>query len=397
MNNNDYIRAAVKAAKTKKQECDIKNEDWTYLPGTEALKVNPDIIGYLAPELNSVMVTGTNGKTTTVNMISEMLSAENTENICNRIGTNLPNGIATALCLNCDDNYHAKIKCAVLECDEMHTLTCMPQVNPGIVVITNIYRDQFSRFQGEENAANDIVCAMKNTTPGICCIDEECRFIEKFTSIKGWKYSFFSVDGEDAVVDGEHYPLKLSIPGEYNRRNAAAAIAAVKAMGKLGENGLSAVSKMRPVFGRNEFICRDGVNIRMILAKNTAGWNVTLNTLSEICEHTIPRLYLVINDFAGDDRDHTWIVSNDYQPLFKYFDVIYLSGSCGDLVKKEILKKMPDCADRISSIETDKIIPKILSQKELCFIICSYSAMISLRNELAENGIVKPMWIREND
>ncbi len=396
MNNNDCIKAAVRAAKTKKQECDIKNDDWTYMPGNEALRIDPDIIGHLAPELNSIVVTGTNGKTTTVNMISKMLDAENTENICNKVGTNLSSGIATVMCLNCDDKYHARIKYAVLECDERYTLTCMPRINPKVVVITNIYRDQFSRFKGAENAANDIVCAMKNTTPGICCIDEECRFIEKFTSIKGWKYSFFSVDGEDAVVDGEHYPLKLSIPGEYNRRNAAAAIAAVKAMGKLGENGLSALAEMNPVFGRNELICGDGFNIRMILAKNTAGWNVTLGTLSELCKHIIPRLYLVINDFAGDDRDHTWIESNDYQPLFQYFDVIYLSGSCGDIVRKEMLKKAPNYADRICLIESDKIIPEILKQKELCFIICNYSAMISLRNELAENGIVKPMWICQN-
>lgn len=386
------MKAAVQAAKDIKKDCDIKGTNWTHVPGDAALAIDPEIIRHLGTDLHSVMITGTNGKTTTANMISAMLDAEGIDHACNRTGTNLSNGIATVMCLNCDENYNAKAAHAVLECDERYTLQCMPRVNPEVLVITNIFRDQYSRFHGEENAAADIISAMKNTAPAVCCIDSRCSFIDRFTEISGWRYVFFDVEDENVIVDGEKYPMQLSMPGKYNMRNAAAAIAAVKAMGMLSETGLLALRELQPVFGRGEHICGQGLDIRMMLAKNSAGWKAVTDSLSEICMDKISELYLVINDFDGDDKDHSWLFTNDYQQLFRYFEKIYLAGSCANIILNEISEKAGRQIGRVSTLKTESVIPAISEKKTPCFIICNYSAMIRLREELAAAGAVKQFW-----
>lgn len=383
---------AIQAAYAVKRKCDDSGSDWTCFPGLAAFREDSDLLRHTSAGVDVIVVTGTNGKTTTAGMISQMLSARGTKNACNRFGSNIENGLATALVLNRNENGAAKAKYAVLECDEKYSTVFMPQVSPKVLVITNIFDDQISRLHGEEKTAQAILSAMSAIPPAICCMDAKCHFIDRFTKIPGWNYCFFDADDEAAIVDGKRYPLSLAIPGRYNIRNAAAAIAVVKSLGLLNEACLNALSEIKPVFGRMEHIQKNGTDIRIMLAKNNAGWNVTMEYLTGLKKPPIPHLYLAINDFPGDDRDRTWIFTNDYSPLLTCFDRIHISGSCGKMIKDEIFDSLPDSDDRIDVVDIEDIIPTIIKEQQHCCIIGNYSAMMALRIELFKSGLADAPW-----
>ena len=426
---NEEIKKAIEAAKEIKRKCDEAGDDWTCLAGKKALEIEPDFFKKYTSDMNTVIVTGTNGKTTTTRMISEMLRAEGIENICNRVGANMQSGIATVLCLNTDENGEAIIRTAVLESDEFDNIRCMPPLHPKVFVITNLSEDhlsehvaekfvakslikaitdsgpelccmdkgchfsnlsedQLSEYVAEKLVAKLLIKAMTDSVPGVCCIDEECQFLDDLTSVEGWKYSFFSAEEDAAIVDGERFPLTLSIPGKYNMRNAAAAIAAVKAMGELHEAGIKALETLAPVFGRFEHITEQGMDITLLLAKNPVSWKVSIDYLSELTGEMIPELYLVADIEGGIS---CWF-ADDYAPLFEVFKTIYVSGDFGIRLREHIHATYEDKKDRVFYIKSEQIVPQILREKKRCYIVNSYNAMLHMRDRLISAGLAKPMW-----
>lgn len=110
-------------------------------PGKVALYVDPHIIADLAPKLErgSIMVVGTNGKTTVTNMLADALEADGRRVLCNRTGANLDSGIATTLLQGGTADW------GIFESDEMWLIKSMPQLQPRYVLLLNLFRDQLDR------------------------------------------------------------------------------------------------------------------------------------------------------------------------------------------------------------------------------------------------------------
>lgn len=119
----------------------------TSLPGAVALKICPQLLDILAPAYGQVVaVTGTNGKTTTANLIAHLLRSSGSSVINNHEGANMLSGVATALIRDCTLHGKARSQVAVLEVDEGSVGKVFPVVKPDLVVVTNYFRDQLDRY-----------------------------------------------------------------------------------------------------------------------------------------------------------------------------------------------------------------------------------------------------------
>lgn len=129
------------------------------LPGTVAMKIDPELLGTLGRMLDkSVVVTGTNGKTTTTNLIADAVAASRAITVCNRAGNNMEPGIVGALLES-----HGRIKhqgdtarIGVFECDELYTARVLPKLKPRFFVLLNLFRDQLDRC-GEIDHTQDVI------------------------------------------------------------------------------------------------------------------------------------------------------------------------------------------------------------------------------------------------
>ena len=117
----------------------------TYLPGFIAIKICPEFLSFIGKPETIVSVTGTNGKTTTVNLICDLLELSGRRVLHNKFGTNVNAGIAAALMLGCRLSGRSKYDIAVFETDERSVMRIYPFVQPTHIVITNLFRDSVMR------------------------------------------------------------------------------------------------------------------------------------------------------------------------------------------------------------------------------------------------------------
>ncbi len=115
------------------------------MPGVIATKLCPDVLGRLELPEHVIVVTGTNGKTTTSNLIADILTAAGEEPLVNRMGGNVTEGIVSTLIKGSTVGGKARSKYAVLELDERCSKFVFPYLTPEVLVVTNLYRDTFSR------------------------------------------------------------------------------------------------------------------------------------------------------------------------------------------------------------------------------------------------------------
>lgn len=134
------------------------------LPGTIALRIDPDLLTSLADSLAaSVVVTGTNGKTTTTNLIADALAASGRTVVCNRAGNNMEAGIAAAL-LEAPSGRAATGRVGVFECDELYTVRVLPKLKPSHFVLLNLFRDQLDRY-GEIDRTQQVIAEALASSP----------------------------------------------------------------------------------------------------------------------------------------------------------------------------------------------------------------------------------------
>ena len=147
---------ALLAAKLSILACKCIGRSGTSLSGKLAQKIDRDILAKLSKGCRIIMVTGTNGKTTTTKMISEILRVNGVEHITNRSGANLISGITSTFIRAVDMRGRCGIKTALLEVDEATVGKVTRWIKPDVMVVTNFFRDQLDRY-GELTAVVDKV------------------------------------------------------------------------------------------------------------------------------------------------------------------------------------------------------------------------------------------------
>ena len=136
---------ALAAAKLSIVALKITRHNGTNFPGVLALRICPDFIRYIGKPKRVIAVSGTNGKTTTCNMILDALTMDGKEVVNNRMGSNINSGIATSLIQNATLTGKCKLDMGVFEVDERSALRIFPYLKPDYMLITNLSRDSIMR------------------------------------------------------------------------------------------------------------------------------------------------------------------------------------------------------------------------------------------------------------
>ncbi|MBL1068128.1 MurT ligase domain-containing protein [Streptomyces sp. 7-21] len=312
--------------------------------GRIALKLDPDLLSRLAGHLDVVLVSATNGKTTTTRLIAEALRAGG-EVVSNALGANMPAGITSALSSGGNARY------GVLEVDEKYLAAVAREVSPKAIALLNLSRDQLDRaaetrmlaerwregLQGTKatliaNCDDPLVVWAASSSPNVVWVaagqewkDDawSCPSCGGVLSRPGdtWQCSSCGfgrpsptwVLSGDTVLDphGTAWPIQLQLPGRANKANATTAAAVAATFGVAPQIALQRMQSVTAVAGRYDVVSYQGRDIRLLLAKNPAGW---LETFSLIDPPPTP-VILSVNARSADGTDTSWLWDVDYTRL----------------------------------------------------------------------------------
>ena len=152
----------------------LLNRGGTALPGRVAQKIYPDLLSRLSGSVNTVAVTGTNGKTTCSRIIEEAFREAGLAFFANRSGANLMSGVLTEFVMNAGAFGQMKKKYAVIECDEAAARTVFGQLKPQVIVVTNLFRDQLDRYGEITHTLSNIREGIRNVPEAVLCLNADC-------------------------------------------------------------------------------------------------------------------------------------------------------------------------------------------------------------------------------
>ena len=166
----------------------------TAMPGRWALKVCPDLLELLAKDVNSVAITGTNGKTTSARMIEQAFSESGLNYFANRSGANLISGITTEFVMNASLTGRPRKEYAVIECDEAAARKVFSQLKPRVVVVTNLFRDQLDRYGEVTHTLENIRVAMQGAPEAVLCLNADCSLTASLADDLPNKVVYFGIN-----------------------------------------------------------------------------------------------------------------------------------------------------------------------------------------------------------
>ncbi len=317
----------------------------TSLPGAIALKLDPHLIRELAHALGkgSIIITATNGKTTTANMTANILASAGLAPVHNAAGANLAFGVATALMKN--GGTRAGEKIGLFEVDEAVVRNVVADLAPKVLAVGNIFRDQLDRFGEVDQTDRLISDGLRQLTPGarlvlnaddprVAALDKDVGPEPLYFGIEDQSYTqggeIGAQDSKDCLVCGGpltyshrffshlgHYScpacgfkrpvpqiqatdlelsleesrftlttpagdfkVTLAVPALYNIYNALMAISVSIAVGVDEAVSIAALADFKPAFGRLETIEIDGRRLRLMMITNPTGFNQAIATIN---------------------------------------------------------------------------------------------------------------------
>ena len=192
------------------------------LPGRIAMKIDPQLLSSLSGLVDqSVVITGTNGKTTTSNLIADAVAASGAAVVCNRAGNNMEPGVVGALLEARRDLKHAGTRrVGVFECDELYTVRVLPKLKPTYFVLLNLFRDQLDRY-GEIDHTQEVIAHALELSPATTLIynadDPLCASIAGRVPNKSVAFGIDGATGtESDRISDSRFCAKCNAPLEYD-------------------------------------------------------------------------------------------------------------------------------------------------------------------------------------
>src|SRR5258707_2241223 len=135
----------------------------TTLPGDVARAIDPDVLRKLSRDLKhgAIVITGTNGKTTTARLISWLLEGAGYSVVSNRAGANLIFGATAAALERAGANGKLEVDWGVYEIDEASLERAVDEIQPRAAIVLNLFRDQLDRYGELETVARRIEAALR--------------------------------------------------------------------------------------------------------------------------------------------------------------------------------------------------------------------------------------------
>ncbi|HEY7198504.1 MAG TPA: MurT ligase domain-containing protein, partial [Gaiellaceae bacterium] len=425
----------------------------TTLPGKLLWKVDPSAVDRLAARLprGAVLVSATNGKTTTTSMIAEILRPT-VALAHNSSGANLVSGVASTL-------MHARgAELGLFEVDEGALPEIARRVRPRALCLANLFRDQLDRYGELELIAErwrsavagldaDATVVVNVDDPLLASIARHRRGAlgygvddpsvarerlphaadSKYCVRCGEPYTYaaayvghlgdfrcpncddarprldvaarnvrlegLELSSFDLVAPAGTRRVEINLPGLYNVYNALAAASLALSLGCGLDEVQAGLGRFRAAFGRFERIAVGDRTVLMLLVKNPAGANEAIRT---IVAAEPPRIaVLALNDEIADGRDVSWIWDVDFEPLLEGLDTLVAGGGrAEELALRAKYGGLP--TERIEVVRPlgralDRGLELTPAGGELV-VLPTYTAMLALRKIAGERGLVRPYW-----
>lgn len=425
------------------------NHGGSALPGKVVETLDP---GFLARTLGKlphgvVLISGTNGKTTTTRMVASMLRDAGLRVFTNPTGSNFTRGVVAALVQEMPV-FGTKLDAdiAVLELDEAYAVHFVNQIKPRYSLLLNVMRDQLDRF-GEIDTTAKLLSNVAHATKRVVVLNREDPRISALSKdvLPSCKVKYFGLDESlrsmfptdddlhsdlgcdfngdsrnlphadvvlakvadnkaDFLIDGHRKTTSVKLRGVYNVFNAAAASTIVRAiladaakkdatLAKFDDDALmEAISRVTPAFGRGEVIEVNGAPVELVLVKNPIGFRLALASDKPANHDTM----IAICDEYADGRDMSWLWDVDFT-CFSGAGVACVSGTrAWDMALRLQYDKV---ASRNVNTDLEEDVKAFVNgdfssnAKNAKRIYCTYTAMLRVRATLGQIASVKDVGV----
>lgn len=375
---------SVLLCKMTKSALRLLGRGGTDFPGLIAMGLYHNVLGELSKGVTCIIVTGTNGKTTSARMIEQVLMDGGLSYFTNKSGANLITGITAEFATNATLSGKCTKDYALIECDEAAFKEVSTLVNARAVIVTNVFRDQLDRYGEVTHTLNNIKIGISHSPDATLCLNADDSLTASIAEEVKNPVIFYGVDTPiytnrveevsdapycikckheyiydyvtyghlggyrcpacgyhrpqpdlsvskvvatdtdksvvEMTVDGKTYQATINLPGGYNIYNAIGTVAIGKALGLDTPMVIRSLSEFSCGFGRMEKFTIDDTAIRMILVKNPAGCNQVLNFVTNVTE---PSVFVVcLNDRDADGTDVSWIWDVDFEQIAEMSDLL---------------------------------------------------------------------------
>lgn len=393
-------------------------------PGLVAERIDPQLLATALGALPDgvVVVSGTNGKTTTTKVLAAIIRAHGLRVFTNPTGSNFTRGVISSMLPEITAGGRLSADVAVVELDEWHALAFARVVRPTHALLLNVARDQLDRFAEIDTTARLLRDLAAQTTRAVV-LNRDDPFIAPIASavpptaavhyfgvdpaLAGEVPSLHEADVRSADQDPPPHPgprdgllhphdaRSFSVlfgeqalgPVTLHQRGLAAMInataAATMARVVLGDRfrqaaTLEALRTVLPPFGRGEVIDADGQPLELVLVKNPAGFTVALGTYRDEPVTTM----IAINDDYADGQDVSWLYDVSFESL-RDSGIALTSG-----IRAYDMALRLDY-DEVAVAEVEPDLGGALDRLLAAYprgpkrIYCTYTAMMALRRMLA--------------
>ncbi len=392
------------------------------LPGLVMEKIDRKFVKRSLDQLpyGSVVISGTNGKTTTTKMVVELLEGQGLKVFTNRTGSNFVRGVASALLGEVSSRGKLTADIAVLELDEAHAVQFVDQVQPNYSLLLNVMRDQLDRFGEIDNTAEMLHKIAFATKEKVIINRDDPRLVKdrflkdlrvpfvtygvspelqkQFPSDDNLHYkndqtqntvkqddtNLDSIENDSATIsyNSAQHRVKLALRGLYNIQNAVGAVALCRQIlgKKLDEVKLfESLQQVSPAFGRGESIIVNGQPIELVLVKNPSGFRLGLQSFKPDGYATM----IAINDQYADGRDMSWLWDVDFSSLSAEGVAIVSGVRAYDMALR---LQYDEIKTKIVDTDLEKALDTIISNypDQPKRIYCTYTAMLALRKSLSK-------------
>ncbi|MFV0484874.1 MAG: MurT ligase domain-containing protein [Candidatus Saccharimonadales bacterium] len=386
------------------------------LPGLVIERMNPKFVSEVLSKLKYgvVVVSGTNGKTTTTKIITELLEKQGLKVFTNDTGSNFVRGVISAIVKKAKFWGKFDFDIAVLELDEAHAVKFAEVVPIEHVLLLNVQRDQLDRFGEIDHTAKLLDMVAQHSKKSVIINREDPRLSK--IDVKNPVYFGLSKDllatfpSDDDLLSGskkktsklpslvelkdlakdeatyrtggKDYSTKLKLKGIYNAYNAAGALAVVKTvLPKAKDEDLVAdLANIESAFGRGEVFMVGDIAVELLLVKNPSAFQLSINSFADD-KHDF---MIAINDEYADGRDISWLYNVDFKKLRKV-------ALCSGVRAYDIALRLK--YDEIELDEVEQDLVKALQQftdysGKPKRIFATYTAMLEIRKILTGKSLV---------